>query len=84
MRLLTGLCALVLANALALSSPLPGLARGYTTDDLLQTEALGRAQIDPSGRWAVVERQRPWREISDYSYGGLTPTMLSELWVADL
>lgn len=84
MRLLTGLCALVLANALALSSPLPGLARSYTTDDLLQTEALGRAQIDPSGRWAVVERQRPWREISDYSYGGLTPTMLSELWVADL
>lgn len=80
MRLLMGLCALVLA----LSCPPPGLARGYTVDDLLRTEALGRAQIDPSGRWAVVERQRPWREISDFSYGGLTPTMLSELWIADL
>ena len=80
MRVLTGLCAL----ALALACPQVSAARSYTVEDLLATEALGRAQIDAAGRWAVVERQRPWREISDYSYGGLTPMLLSELWIADL
>lgn len=80
MRLLMGACAL----ALALACPQAASARSYTVEDLLATEALGRAQIDPSGRWAVVERQRPWKAVSDYSYGGLTPMLLSEIWIADL
>jgi dipeptidyl aminopeptidase/acylaminoacyl peptidase len=80
MRMFAGLCAL----ALVLACPQAAPARSYTVEDLLATEALGQVQIDPRGRWAVVERQRPWGEISDYSYGGLTPMLLSELWIADL
>lgn len=80
MRMIVGLCALTLA----LACPQAANARSYDVEDLLATEALGHVQIDRFGRWAVVERQRPWREISDYSYGGLTPMLLSELWIADL
>ena len=80
MRVLMGVCAL----ALTLACPQATSGRSYTVEDLLATEALGQAQVDAHGRWAVVERQRPWREVSDYSYGGLTPMLLSELWIADL
>lgn len=35
----------------------PAGARPYTVDDLLNTEELGAAGFDPTGRWGVIERR---------------------------
>jgi dipeptidyl aminopeptidase/acylaminoacyl peptidase len=40
-----------------------------TVDALLELEGFGEAQFDPSGRWLVFERTRPYDAFPDYSYG---------------
>lgn len=80
MRPILALSALLLAFWPLLTAS----ARPYTVEDLLATEALGQVSIDPTGRWLVIEHQRPWTQAARYDYNYHTSTMLTELLAVDL
>jgi dienelactone hydrolase len=42
--------------------------RPLTVDDMMKVGGLGRASVDPSGRWAVFEKLRPYEEARDFSF----------------
>ena len=42
--------------------------RAFGVDDLLHMEGVGAAQADPQGKWMMVEKIRPYDEITDYSF----------------
>lgn len=48
----------------ARAEPLPPLS----LQEYLAIEAFGNAAIDPSGKWLVYERRRPYEENTDFSY----------------
>ncbi len=53
------------------STPLWGAAgngRAITIDDMMRVEGYGAAVGDPSGRWVIFERIRPYDQFSDYSF----------------
>ncbi|WP_332768900.1 alpha/beta hydrolase family protein [Phenylobacterium sp.] len=79
MRPILALCALLLVVW-----PMTAGARPYTVEDLLATEALGQVSIDPTGRWLVIEHQRPWNQAARYDYNYHTSTLLTELQAVDL
>ena len=58
-------CSLALSPAAA--SP-QERSKGLTLDALLKMEGLGEARFDPTGRWLVFERIRPYDAYPDYSY----------------
>lgn len=62
--------AVMFAAALVLQ-PHPALAEGRDLglEDLLRLEAFGNAAFDPSGRWLVFERVRPYEDNTDFSFG---------------
>lgn len=37
-------------------------------EDMLRSEGIGNAVIDPSGRWLVYEQMRPYDQYGDYSF----------------
>lgn len=76
--------ALLGVAAACLAAPVLALARPYAIDDALKMESFGAARIDPSARWAVIERRRPWNSAPTYAYTLATNALLSELWIADL
>lgn len=47
----------------------PALARPFSVDDLLSQEALGEIAIDPTGRYAAVERRRPYAASQRFDLG---------------
>jgi dipeptidyl aminopeptidase/acylaminoacyl peptidase len=71
-QLLPGLVLFALAAcSLALSPAAAGpqrVQKGLTLDALLKMEGLGEARFDPTGRWLVFERIRPYDAFPDYSY----------------
>ena len=46
----------------ALLSGSPSNGRPATVEDLLRREAFGAVAADPTGRWLVIEHQRPYQE----------------------
>ena len=62
-----------------------GQAQGrlYTTDDLLDQAAFGRATIDPTDRWILFEKQAPYSAVRRYDYGLFRGASTSVLWIAD-
>jgi dipeptidyl aminopeptidase/acylaminoacyl peptidase len=71
-RLLPGLVLFALAACSLVVSPAAagpqGVPKGLTLDALLKMEGLGEAKFDPTGRWLVFERIRPYDAFPDYSY----------------
>jgi dipeptidyl aminopeptidase/acylaminoacyl peptidase len=67
-RSLRGAMLFLLIVLTALSSALAE-PKGLSVDALLKTEGFGEAGFDPSGRWLVFERVRPYDAFPDYSYG---------------
>lgn len=59
-------------------------ARPYTVDDMLQLESYGQVQIDPSERWAIVERRARYDSAPRFDYGAMVERSLSRLMVLDL
>jgi dipeptidyl aminopeptidase/acylaminoacyl peptidase len=59
-------------------------SRPYTVDDLLKLEDLGAAAIDPTGRWLLIETQRPYETAGRFDYDGYTGYALNRPMVADL
>lgn len=60
------------------------LARPLDLDDLLATEEIGQVATDPTGRWLVVERLRPYDQAPSYELGHGTRFRRSALWLTDL
>lgn len=42
--------------------------RRFTVDDMLRLEGFGNAAFDPTGRWLIFEKIRPYEDIGDYSF----------------
>jgi len=62
-----------------------GDARKISVDDVMQVGGYGDAAMDPSGRWLVFERIRPYDQLTDYSfrtYAGIKSG--HQLWRYDL
>ncbi|WP_147391756.1 alpha/beta hydrolase family protein [Pelagerythrobacter aerophilus] len=53
----------------ACSSVSSANGHALSLDDLLQIEGLGRAKIDPTGRWLFYEKIRPYSDLTDFSFG---------------
>jgi dipeptidyl aminopeptidase/acylaminoacyl peptidase len=70
--------------ALALLCGTAAEARPFTVDDLLHEQSFGRTAVDPSGRWAVIERRDPYDSLGRYDAYLQTPTALTRLLVVDL
>ena len=62
----------------------PALARPFTVDDLLHLESLGKAAVDPSGRWLVFDRRAPYDSAPRFDYDGRPEVILGRLMVVDL
>jgi dipeptidyl aminopeptidase/acylaminoacyl peptidase len=71
-----------LAGAVLLAGPV--LARPYTVADLLHLESLGRAAVDPSGRWLVFDKRAPYDSAPRFDYDGRPEVILGRLMVVDL
>lgn len=60
------------------------IARPLDLDDLLATEEIGQAALDPTGRWLAVERLRPYDQAPSFELGHGTRFRRGVLWRADL
>ena len=74
-RLATG----ALLGALSLAAAVPAAARPVTINDLMGQESFGRILADPTGRYAVIERRRPYESAATFAYDYYTQHLLSEL-----
>lgn len=59
-------------------------ARPLQIEDQLAQENYGQVLIDPSDRWAIIERRRPYSSAASYRYDYMTRRLLSRLMVVDL
>lgn len=59
-------------------------ARPYRVSDLLRQESYGQILVDPTGRFAVIERRRRYDSATNYRYDWFVRRLLSRLEVADL
>lgn len=62
--------AMAMAALISIGSLIPVSAevRSLTLDDLMAVGGFGGANADPTGRWLVYERIRPYEEMEDFSY----------------
>lgn len=74
-----GLLALLLSCVAASAS-----ARPFTVDDMLHQESLGALEIDPTGRWLVVEHRGPYDRAGRYDYASENSLAFGRLEVVDL
>lgn len=59
-------------------------ARPFQIEDQLSQESYGQILADPSGRWGIIERRRPYSSAVSYRYDYMTRRLLSQLMVVDL
>lgn len=69
LRPIPGLVLLGLVACTAAWPPASADPKGLSLDALLKMEGFGEARFDPTGRWLVFERIRPYDRLPDYSYG---------------
>lgn len=79
MRLLAAIGALSLALI-----AYPAAARPFTVEDLLATESIGGAVLDPDGRWAVIAHSPAWSTAPRFDHAGRTALTLGMLDFVDL
>ena len=58
--------------------------RPYQVSDLLRQESYGQITVDPTGRFAMIERRRRYDSASTYRYDWFVRRLLSRLEVVDL
>ena len=58
--------------------------RPMTVDDIVSTEAFGRASFSPDGRWAVYEKRGKYDAAPRYDLGPRSQWATTELWRVDL
>jgi len=72
-----------LVLGLSLHGP-AAVARPLSVDDVLATEAFGRVEADPRGRWIVFERMGRYDSAPRFDAAGFVPWQVSRLKIADL
>lgn len=70
--------------ALWLFSTAPATAELYSIDDMLDLQSYGKTVFDPNGKWAVLERYRPYQNASAYHFDAFTKRMLGHIMRVDL
>ena len=73
---IAALCLLVCASALP--------ARSYEIEDLLALESYGQIVIDPTERWAVIERRGAFNSAHRFDFGRTTSWLTARLALVDL
>ncbi|KSB91752.1 hypothetical protein AS593_06940 [Caulobacter vibrioides] len=58
--------------------------RLYAVDDLVRLEGLDGVRLDPTGRWLVLETERPYNTAERFDYLGYTQFNLARPMLADL
>ncbi|MCR5870890.1 MULTISPECIES: prolyl oligopeptidase family serine peptidase [unclassified Sphingomonas] len=59
-------------------------ARPLQIEDQLNLESYGQVLTDPTGRWGIIERRRPYASAPSYRYDYMTRRLLSNLMIVDL
>ncbi len=67
-----------------LVSPVGAQTRALSVEDIVSTEAFGRASISPDGRWAVYEKRGPYDSAPRYDLGPRSTWTILDLWRVDL
>lgn len=62
----------------------PAAANPYDLDDMLAVQSYGKAIFDPDGKWAVVERYRPYENGAAYHFDAFNKRILGEIMRVDL
>jgi dipeptidyl aminopeptidase/acylaminoacyl peptidase len=65
-------------------APRQATARPFTVDDLLKQESFGDVALDPTGRYAVVERRGPYDSAARFDLQHRNPLAASRLLLTDL
>lgn len=70
--------------ALCLLSAGPAATEPYQIEDMLKLQSYGKADISPDGRWAVIERLRPYNSAAAYDFDVFNKKMLGQILKVDL
>lgn len=70
--------------ALCLFCAVPASASPYGLDDMLGLQSYGKAIFDRDGKWAVVERYRPYENGAAYHFDAFNKRILGEIMRVDL
>jgi dipeptidyl aminopeptidase/acylaminoacyl peptidase len=81
-RRMTGL--IVLMMTLACGVAAAEQRRGVSVEDIVSTEAFGRASRSPDGRWAVYEKRAAYDRAPRFDLGARSQWATVDLWLADL
>lgn len=69
---------------LATSAHAQTQTRSLTVDDIVSTEAFGRASIAPNDAWAVYEKRGPYDTAPRFDLGPRSQWAITDLWFLDL
>lgn len=61
-----------------------GTPRALTVDDIVSSEAFGRASISPDERWAIYEKRGPYDTAPRFDLGPRSQWRTTDLWLVDL
>jgi len=58
--------------------------RSLTVNDIVSTEAFGRASLSPDGRWAIYEKRGPYDAAPRFDLGPRSQWLTMDLWRVDM
>lgn len=74
----------VVGVVLCLTTAAHAQTRALTVDDIVSTEAFGRASIAPNDAWAVYEKRGPYDTAPRFDLGPRSQWAITDLWFLDL
>ena len=72
------------AALLCLATGVHAQTRSLTVDDIVSTEAFGRASIAPNDAWAIYEKRGPYDTAPRFDLGPRSQWAITDLWFLDL
>ncbi|MCG2665225.1 hypothetical protein [Brevundimonas sp.] len=55
-----------------------------TVNDIVSTEAFGRASLSPKGRWGIYEKRGPYDTAPRFDLGPRSQWLTMDLWRVDM
>lgn len=73
------------AMALGCLAPMAAAqTRSLTVNDIVSTEAFGRASLSPNGRWGIYEKRGPYDAAPRFDLGPRSQWLTMDLWRVDM
>lgn len=73
------------AMALGCLAPMAAAqTRSLTVNDIVSTEAFGRASLSPDGRWGIYEKRGPYEAAPRFDLGPRSQWLTMDLWRVDM